>query len=163
MAGKGRPTRYTKALGDRICSQLAEGKSLRTVCRDPKMPAKTTVFRWLRMPSMKDFRDQYARAKEEAADAMAEDILDIADDGTNDYMEKLNKDGEPTGLYMFNKEAALRSRIRIDARKWLMAKSKPKKYGDKLDLTSGDEPIVPLTVFNMRPADVKKSSKTKGK
>jgi hypothetical protein len=45
MAKIGRPSKYTKALGDRICAQIAEGKSLRTICDNPDMPDKATVFR----------------------------------------------------------------------------------------------------------------------
>jgi hypothetical protein len=62
---------------------------------------------------------------------MSEEVLDIADDGTNDYVERLGKDGEPAG-YQINGEAIQRSRLRVDTRKWLMAKFKPKKYGEKI-------------------------------
>ena len=58
---------------------------MRSIGRDKTMPDKATMFRWLRKHD--DFRDQYAMAKRESADAMFEDILDIADDGTNDFME----------------------------------------------------------------------------
>ena len=83
------------------------------------------------MAANETFRDQYARAKAAGIDTLAEDIVDIADDGTNDWIERL-KDGAPAG-YEFNGEAARRSQIRIDARKWLLSKLAPKKYGDKVD------------------------------
>jgi hypothetical protein len=145
----GRPTRYTKKLGDEICAQIAEGKSLRTVCASEKMPDKATVFRWLRLPSMKDFCDQYARACEARADAFAEDLLDIADDASNDYMEVMDKDGEVIG-YKVNGEAVLRSKLRSDNRKWLMARMQPKKYGEKVDVTSDNKPIKSVAIFDMR-------------
>jgi hypothetical protein len=128
MSGVGRPAIYSQELADAICSQLAEGISLRTVCRAEGMPDKSTVFKWLR--EIPEFTDQYARAKEESADALVEDILDIADDGSNDWMELLDSEGEIKG-WRENGEALQRSRLRVDTRKWIASKLKAKKYGDK--------------------------------
>ena len=64
-------------------------------------------------------------------EALAEDILDIADDATNDWMERKDAEGENAG-WQFNGEATRRSQIRIDSRKWLLSKLAPKKYGDKV-------------------------------
>lgn len=130
MAG-GRPTDYTEELAIEICSQLAEGKSLRSVCKAANMPDKSTVFTWLR--KYETFSDQYARAKQESADAMAEDVLDIADDGTNDYMTITKGDKQ---YEVVNGEAIQRARLRVDTRKFLMAKMKPKRYGEHIDLTN---------------------------
>ena len=132
----GRPTDYTKELADKMCAELAEGKSLRTVCNSEEYPSKTTIFRWLRENT--EFRDQYEKAKEECADRYAEEIVEIADDGTNDYMEK--QVGENT-IEVVNTEHIQRSRLRVDARKWVAAKLKPKKYGDKMDVTSDGKAI----------------------
>ena len=123
----GRPTDYTEELADEICSLLAEGLSMRTVCNPDDMPNKSTVFRWIR--TIPEFNDQYARAKEESADAMLEETMDIADEGTNDWMEA--NDPENPG-YKLNGEHIQRSRLRVDTRKWMMSKMKPKKYGDKI-------------------------------
>lgn len=125
----GRPTTYTPEIADMICSRLSEGESLRSVCKDPEMPVASTVFAWMR--KYEEFSKQYARAKEEAADAMFEEIQDIADDGTNDWMEVNNQDGDCVG-WKINGEALQRSRLRVDTRKWMMSKMKPKKYGDKI-------------------------------
>lgn len=125
----GRPTDYSQELADLICARLAEGESLRTVCKDEDMPCKTTVFMWMR--SNKEFLNQYTRAKEESADALIEDMLDIADDGTNDWMEKRNGEGEQIG-WQLNGEHVNRSRLRVDTRKWIAEKLKPKKYGAKV-------------------------------
>jgi len=128
MAKLGRPSSYTQEIADKICEQLAIGYSIRTVCKGEDMPSVETFFRWLR--SNESFREQYARAKQESADAMAEEILDISDDVEHD------------------KEAINKARLRVDTRKFLMAKMKPKKYGDKLDVTSDGKalptPIIPL-------------------
>lgn len=89
----------------------------------------STVFRWL--SENKSFQEQYARAKEAQAEYYADEILDIADDGTNDWMDKLNSDGEVIGEVV-NHENIQRSRLRVDSRKWLLSKLIPKKYGDKV-------------------------------
>ena len=120
---------FAQGRADSICAQLAEGMSLREICRQEGMPDKATVMRWLHAHS--DFRDQYVRAKEIGIEALAEDILDIADDATNDWMERKDAEGENAG-WQFNGEAARRSQIRIDSRKWLLSKLAPKKYGDKV-------------------------------
>lgn len=118
----GRPTDFTQELADRICSELADGKSLRKVCEADDVPTKTTIFRWLRTNAA--FCDQYTRAKEESADSLTDDMIDIADDLTGD---------------------AARDRLRVDTRKWIAAKLKPKKYGDKLQ-HSGDEDGPPIKI-----------------
>lgn len=113
--------------------------SLREVCKLDGMPGMTTVMRWL--SQFEEFRSQYARAKEAGAEYWAEEILEIADDGQNDWMERNARD-EPG--WVFNGEAARRSQIRIDARKWLLSKLMPKKYGDKVAI--GGDPDNPLRV-----------------
>ena len=90
-----------------------------------------TVFRWLREKPA--FQEQYARAKEEAADALADEIVDIADERDG---KAVMADGEEVAV-VFDSTAVARNRLRIDARKWIAAKLKPKKYGDKLEL-AGD-------------------------
>ena len=122
------PKPYDKALGDEICDRLVEGESLRRITLDKHMPNASTVFKWLN--ENEAFAKQYAHAREAQADTLADEIIDIADDGSNDYM------GEDE---TYNGDAVQRSKLRVDARKWVAAKLKPKKYGDKLDLTSGGE------------------------
>lgn len=131
----GRPIEYTQEIGDEICEMIAMGKSIRTICLEEHMPAVSTLYRWIRL--VPEFEKQYARAKEDQADALAEDILDIADDGTNDWMEARDSDGNIIG-WKENGEALQRSRLRVDARKWLAAKFKAKKYGDSTQLRHAD-------------------------
>lgn len=133
--GAGRPTDYNQDLSDKICERIADGESLRTICSDDDMPNKATVFRWLaKFPA---FSDQYARARDTQAEAIVDEILNIADDGTNDWMVRRNGDGENIG-WQENGEALRRSVLRIDARKWMAGKLKPKKYGDKVQHTGAD-------------------------
>ncbi|MCQ9145120.1 MULTISPECIES: hypothetical protein [Brucella/Ochrobactrum group] len=109
--GAGRPTKFTQELAVHICAEIASGRSLRSVCTESGMPAESTVRLWV-TDDRHGFSAQYARAREAQMDAMTEDILEIADTG--------------------NEDDAQRARLRIDARKWLMSKMAPKKYGDKL-------------------------------
>lgn len=124
----GRPSDYTQELADRLCELLADGQSMRKACENDWAPAKRTVFMWLR--TNPEFLHQYERAKNEAADSFVDDMTDIADDGRNDWMT--NNDPENAG-YKANGEHVQRTRLRLDARKWIASKLKPKKYGDKIE------------------------------
>jgi hypothetical protein len=120
-------------LFDAICESIIIGKSLRKALNEVDLPAKT-FFIWLREDETKS--KQYAQAATERAELMFEDMLDIADDGRNDFIE--SEDGT-----RLNSENIQRSRLRVDTRKWALSKMMPKKYGDKLDLTTGGEKIQP--------------------
>ena len=135
----GRPTDYSEEIAVKILVEVALGKSMRKIAEMEGMPAMSTIFLWLR--NHEDFSEQYARAKEEAADLLVDEMLDIADDATNDWMEKYGKDGEMIG-YMINGEFVGRSKLRIETRKWLAMKLKPKRYGDKLNVEQGGEVTV---------------------
>lgn len=138
--GKGRTTKYTKALADKICERLAQGESLRRICADESFPHESTVRNWA-VENRNGFFTQYARARDIGLDAMAEETLDIADDGQNDWMESFNSEGESIG-WKLNHEHVQRSRLRIDARKWYLSKMAPKRYGDKPDpVETKDEEI----------------------
>ncbi len=124
----GRPSKYSEALAALICERLAEGETLRAICRDKAMPGKTTVLRWLGDETNADFRTQYAHAREMQADALFDEALEIADDVSGDW--STDKDGKK----VLDHENIQRSRLRVDTRKWAAGKLAPKKYGDKLDL-----------------------------
>jgi hypothetical protein len=126
----GRPSEYTQEVADAICAELAEGKSLRSVCKAESMPCIRTVFTWMR--TYPEFLQQYARAKEESADALTDEMLDIADDTARDFAEGENGP-------VFNSEHVQRSRLRVDTRKWIASKLKPKKYGDKIAVGGADD------------------------
>lgn len=125
----GRPSDFTQEIADIICERIADGESLRSICSDDEMPARSTVFRWL--ARVDGFSDQYMCARDEQAETLFDEIIDIADDGRNDWMKKQNEDGETWG-WRENGEAIRRSQMRIDARKWMAGKLKPKKYSDKI-------------------------------
>jgi hypothetical protein len=77
---------------------------------------------------------------------MADEMLEVADDGTNDWMLRRGSD-EEDDLYQLNGEHLQRSRLRVDTRKWLLSKALPKVYGDKLAL-GGDEDAPPINVVH---------------
>lgn len=149
MTKVGRPSDYSSDITTKICVRLGLGESLREICRDETMPSKTTVMRWLAEHA--EFRDQYAGAREAQADYYAEEIIEISDDATNDFMKRKNGDEVEE---VENKEVLARSRLRVDTRKWLMARMSPKKYGDKItqEVTGADgSPLVPIINLTGRP------------
>jgi len=121
----GRPSEFNQEVADRICERLADGESLRSICSGDDMPNKATVFRWLGQFSV--FSDQYTRAREVQADALFDDVLSIADNSKNDWMESNGKDDAG---WMLNGDNIRRAQLRIDARKWMAGKLRPKKYGE---------------------------------
>ena len=130
-----RPSEFSDKTAAVILERIASGESLRAICEAEEMPARSTVFQWL--SKRDEFADQYARAREEQADAIFDEILSIADDGRNDWMER--NYGENVG-WIENGEALRRSALRIDARKWMAGKLRPKKYGERsqMELTGKD-------------------------
>ena len=98
MAG-GRPTIYTKELGDSICERIAEGESIRTIVKDNKMPSSSTVFRWLLDKDKEEFWEQYEKSRNTQAETMFEELLEIADDSDIDVM---------------------RARLMVETRKWYL-------------------------------------------
>ena len=125
----GRPTKYTEELCSTICTRITNGESLRNICREAGMPTLDTIYRWIgRYPS---FSEQYTRAREEQADTLADEIQALSDEAPPMV---LGKYGEviDTGWLQWQKQ-------RIDARKWVASKLKPKKYGDRVSLAGDAE------------------------
>lgn len=131
----GAPTKYSDELATRICLEISTtSKSLRTICKQDGMPCVATVLNWLN--SNESFLAQYTRAKEEQADFLAEEMMEIADDSSQD-LDRI----DDYGNRIENKEFVNRSKLRVETRKWIASKLKPKKYGDRVDVTSGNEPL----------------------
>lgn len=134
-------TTYTAQIGDEICDRIVNGESIRSISQDKSMPSPSTIFKWI--SEIPEFSDKYAHAKEAQADYFAEELLDIADDGSNDWMTK--RFGE-TEVEIPNPEVLQRSKLRVDTRKWLMSKFKPKRFGDKVQHTGEDGGPISFTV-----------------
>jgi hypothetical protein len=115
---------YTPALADAICRRIAEGESLRAICRDPGMPSEGTVRSWAR-EDRDGFGSRYRLARELQLDHWADLIIDIADEADRDPRDR---------------------QVRIESRKWIMSKLAPRRYGDRLLLAG--EPENPLRVLH---------------
>ena len=150
---QGRPTSYSVSLAEKICTEIAKGRSLRDVCKPENMPAASTVCLWVVKrrkaneddPNEEMFSERYARARECQVLMRLDELYDIVDDSRNDYM--VTKFG-----LQVNQENIQRSRLRADTRKWEISKIHP-KYKDKLELASNpDNPIIPQNL-TMLPLD----------
>jgi hypothetical protein len=127
---RGRPSEYTPERAFEICQRIADGKSLRTISAEEGMPDEATICRWL--DRNEEFRNQYARARNQRVEKMAEEILSISDDPDEDPQSR---------------------RVRVDARKWLMSKWAPKKYGDKLEVEQHGEQLIQIRIGGDRPTE----------
>ncbi len=133
------PVKYSEAVAAVICGRLAEGETLRAICRDQAMPNRATVYYWL--SKNPDFSNRYARAREALVEYWADECVEIADDSTTDMVIKTGRNGHE--YEAVDQEHIQRSRLRVDTRKWLMSKLKPGIYGDRIEsVISGQVDIV---------------------
>lgn len=133
--GEGRPTKYNDELGQKICKELTEGRSLKKLIQESEdMPHISTIFDWIN--NNKEFADKYARARRVQAEFFVDEIIDISDSGGRYY------DGE--GNLKIDATAIQRARLMVDTRKWYASKVLPKIYGDRLaiDDERDKEPVV---------------------
>jgi len=137
----GRPPKFNDAITEEICSRIAGGESLRNICKSEHLPSIATVRTWLFKADSGDaeyapFLSQYARAREEQADHYADEIIEISDYTAADVI--IDAEGVPR----LNIDAIQRAKLRVDSRKWVASKLKPKRYGDKT--TIGGDPDNPI-------------------
>lgn len=124
----GRPSIYTDELVSEICARIASGESLRSICKSDNMPVMSTIMLWLVDGKHPNFSEQYAEARRIQAETLADELFDISDDASNDWMVRNGKEDEPG--YVLNGEHVQRSRLRLDTRKWYLSKVLP-KFADK--------------------------------
>jgi hypothetical protein len=118
---------------ENVLTQISEeGLALRNILMQNGMPSSQTFYKWLEDQNKSK---QYARATEIRAEKLFDEIIDIADETSNDTYT------DETGKEYTNHEVINRSRLKIDARKWVLSKLNPKKYGDKIDHTTDGEKI----------------------
>lgn len=115
----GSPSRFSAGLAAVILQRVSDGESLLRICADPEMPGRSTVNRWILGQSGADdeFRDNYAKARDSRADRIFDELLEIAD-GTD--VADVQK-----------------ARLQVDARKWVLARMRPNKYGEKTSVDLG--------------------------
>lgn len=132
----GRPTKFNKRVAMAILEGLSNGLALKAICAEESMPERWIVYAWLRDDSKvvdiggvsEKFSHLYNRACEEKADALADELQMLADESD------------------LSKEAILKARLQVDTRKWIASKLKPRKYGDRLDMTSDGEKLDGLVI-----------------
>lgn len=124
----GRPTTYSDETVTEICRQIAEGRSLTSICKVDGMPDITTVYEWQRKHP--EFSQRYAKARQDAADTLADEILRISDE--------LEHATDPIQI-----QAA---RLRVESRRWIASRLKPQTWGDKVqaEITGADGAPLPL-------------------
>ena len=115
----GRPSSYTDAKAELICERIASGETLVAVCRDADMPTERTVYNWL--DKNENFFRDYERARERQAERWAAEIVELADSVLGE------RDSSP---------AVHAARLAVDARKWVVSRLLPKKYGDRVGVES---------------------------
>lgn len=104
---------YNAEVAERILALIMEGRSLKSICEQDDMPHRQRVYEWL--AANKDFADNYARALDVRADHHFDEMLEIADSPRNLVSDELNA-----------------AKLKIEARKWVLGRMAPKKYGDRL-------------------------------
>lgn len=130
---------FSQDQADKLCELIAISEvGIHRLLKDNDLPSWKVISEWLHLyPS---FVTQYARAREAQADFLAGRILEISDDSSRDTIQ--TEDGP-----IQNHEWVNRSRLRVDARKWMASKLAPKVYGDKLDVTSKGNELKQTTVI----------------
>ena len=114
----GRKTIFDQSIAADICAQLAEGKSLKSICRQDGMPSSSAVLAWVDA-DYDGFADQYAQARARGYMVLADGLLEASEPPEDDEDSAIR---------------VARDRLRTDTRKWMLSKMLPKLYGDKLDV-----------------------------
>lgn len=117
---------FSQDIADLICERLAAGESLRAIARSGDIPSLPVIYKWL--DAVQSFAEQYARARETQAETLAYEALEIADDGRRDYKQ------DADGREVPDHDHIARSKLRVDQRRWMAGKLKPKVYGDRTQL-----------------------------
>ena len=114
---------YAPDIADEILRRMAEGESLRSICRTEGMPTRQAVRLWV-VENRDGFAERYALARELQAHALADELLELADSATNENWQPV--------------------RLQVDTRKWLASKILPKSYGDKTEVEAYGKDGAPL-------------------
>src|SRR5437762_3081092 len=125
--GRRETFKRSKELAEEICRRIVEGETVTTICQDKKMPSKQSVYNWLNDDP--EFRRRYNESRMLFYEHMADEILDISDDDSGDFKKVKRRDG--TEEFVPDWELVNRSRLKVDTRKWILARVLRKKYGDQ--------------------------------
>ena len=149
----GRPTTYTPELGDRICDEIMKSEMGLFGLSEKYdwFPAPSSVYLWL--TQYPNFSERYRACKEAQQDMMAESIIKIADDSSQDEIFS------PNGNRIENREFTSRSKLRVETRMWLMERLAPKKYGKQVEAESESKDYQPPQInLHISPEAIRKAS-----
>ena len=127
---RGAPSHYAREKAVEICVRISNGEALAQIVKDNDMPVQSTVYKWLL--DNQEFSEMYTRAREWQADTNADEILQIADEHPPEYTDDKGRTTLDTSYITWQ-------RSRIDARKWTAMKLKPRKYGDRMQMSGDSE------------------------
>lgn len=151
---RSRARRYTdkekKRIKQELCERISEGEPLRAICREEGMPTWRTVYLW--REEDKEFDTLIARARHIGFDAIAEDVLLIAD--TPEIGEIITE--KESGREVRREDMLGHRKLKIDARLKLLAKWDPKRYGERVDIVSSDASMSPSKIEIVAPALIDK-------
>lgn len=145
MTDQTKPDKADTIEAQMIADYVRSGMTLTAACRTLGVPVRT-VYDWI--TASERFAALMEQARLDGYDAIADQVVQIADDTDNDYEEGVDRFGNPK--VFLNKEHIQRSKLRAEVRMKLLAKWHPKKYGDKLEIEQktatvtipvGDDPI----------------------
>lgn len=156
------PRKFSELLAARVCEMVAQGKSLKDICKLDGMPARETIMRWVMFPdedTMPGFSQRFKEARQIGWMLMGEDILDISDDASKDTLKKPMKDRFGNPIYkvqpekdekgviikagvlayaeMDNPNNLVRAKLMVETRKWMLQRLLPAVFGDKIAVTHG--------------------------
>lgn len=138
---------YSDKLAEEFCERMCKGEAPAQICQDVKMPSYATIIRWTLSddPKYEAFRVMYEESRKIMWMFHADQMMDISDNSTNDYMDRYNKFTEETER-VFDNENVQRAKLRIDTRKWLLAKMMPHVFGEKVDVSVGGRDGKPIAI-----------------
>lgn len=141
---------YTPKMATEICSRIASGEMLAAICQDHTMPNIEKAINWLDDPINAVFSRNYSRAMKVRDRVFEDQIVMIADDATNDYVDKKNSKGDT--FRVLDQEALSRSKMRIEVRLKIMKANDPRRWGESPNMNVTTQELIrnmnPKVVFN---------------
>ena len=134
----GRKSTFTKAIGEKVCDLIAEGSTLREVCKKIKGLNPATIVKWTMAKANSDFGKQYARARQVAYGLLEDEIRDV-----NSEITRTNTQfGNPVDA-----ASVQAAKLKADNLKWILSKRLPKDYGDNVgkEFQEPKAPIINIT------------------
>lgn len=136
----GRPSDYDAKKAAQICEALAtSSRGLGAVCEELGIASRSTVYRWL--TENEEFRERYTQAREFQCQVLADELLEIADKPQVGTVTKIG----PNGTETRTGDMIDHRRLQVDARKWVLAKLLPAKYGDRTEVTGANGGAILIT------------------